>query len=209
LHHEQRKAWREEVEKQWNKRPISLPRLASEIWETIGNEDWVLVNGNLRGWARKLWQWTKPGQYLGGSGGAGLGYGMPAAIGAALAHKNSDKLCVNIQSDGDLLYSSSSILTAAYHKIPLLTVMHNNRVYCNSMLHRKDVVETRKRAANLTGTLIDNPPVDYAKLARSMGMEAINSIEDPEELKPALEKAKTIVKKNKRPVLIDVITQPM
>src|SRR5262249_28589527 len=82
------------------------------------------------GWARRLWAW-QPERVCGGSGGAGLGYGLPAALGVALAHRGSGKLCVNLQADGDLLYVVSGLYTAAHHRLPLLTVMFNNRTYGN------------------------------------------------------------------------------
>ena len=56
-------------------------------------------------WASRLWDFDKHYQSLGGSGGAGVGYGAPAAIGAALANKKHGRLSVTIQGDGDLLYA--------------------------------------------------------------------------------------------------------
>ena len=63
------------------------------------------------------------------AGGEGIGYGAPAAAGAALANRKYGRLTVNIQDDGDLMYAPGYLWTAAHHKIPLLSVMHNNRAY--------------------------------------------------------------------------------
>ena len=68
------------------------------------------MNGNSNGWARRLWDFTKPNQYLGGSGGAGLGYGPGAVIGAALALKGTGKFAVSIQSDGDMLMTFELVM---------------------------------------------------------------------------------------------------
>ncbi len=208
LHCAQRTKWREDARRQWDSKPVSLARLAGELWEVIRDEDWVLVNGDLRGWARRLWDWTKPYQYIGRSGGAGLGYGIPASIGAALAYKNTRKLCVDVQSDGDFLYTCSSIWTAAHHRIPLLVVMYNNRAYGNSVRHREDLAKMRKRATKLVGTLITDPPVNFSKLAQSFGAYGEGPTEKLEDIKPALEKAKKIVKERRIPALVDIPTQP-
>ena len=77
----------------------------------------------------RLWNFTKHYQYIGGQGGAGIGYGAPAAVGAALANRKHGRLTVNIQCDGDLNYAPGVLWTAAHHKIPMLNVMHNNRAY--------------------------------------------------------------------------------
>ena len=97
-----------------------------------------------KGWARRLWDW-QPERSYGGSGGAGLGYGLPAALGVTLAHRGSGKVCVNLQTDGDLLYVVSGLYTAAHHRLPLLTVMFNNRTYGNDEAHQETVAKTRGR----------------------------------------------------------------
>ena len=72
-------------------------------------------------WPLRLWNFEKYHQYIGGSGGAGVGYGLPASVGAALANKKYGRLSVNIQNDGDLMYAPGALWTAAHHHIPLLT----------------------------------------------------------------------------------------
>jgi acetolactate synthase-1/2/3 large subunit len=57
------------------------------------------------------------------------------------------------------------------------------------------------------GTTIDEPAIDYTKLAQSLGVWAAGPISDPKELAPALTRAIAVVKKGE-PALIDVVTQP-
>ena len=57
------------------------------------------------------------------------------------------------------------------------------------------------------GTTIDNPFVDYAKLAQSMGVWATGPISDPGDIGPALKKALEVVKTGE-PALVDLVTQP-
>ena len=168
------------------------------------------MNGTSNGWTRRLWDFTKPNQSLGASGGAGVGYGSGAAIGAALALKDTGKLAVDIQSDGDLLMTSSSLWTAAKHRIPLLIVMHNNQSFYNSEEHGIEVAKFRNRPVENAGigTHVDDPAVDYAKLAQSFGVTAEGPVSRPADLRPALERGLKFVKEKKLPYLVDVIAQP-
>jgi len=209
IHDRLRSKWMEEARVTTTQKDISTACLAYGLWEVIKNEDWVLVNGNSNGWARRLWDWTKPNQYLGRSGGAGLGYGMGASIGAALAHLGSGKICVDIQADGDLLMTSSALWTAAKHKIPLLIVMHNNQSFYNSEEHGVQIAKFRKRPMETAGigTHVDGPPVSFSKMAESYGVYGEGPIRRPEELIPALQRALKVVKEKQLPALVDVISE--
>ena len=57
------------------------------------------------------------------------------------------------------------------------------------------------------GTTIDNPNVDFAKLAQGLGVYAEGPIANPRDLGPALQRALAVVKKGE-PALVDVVTQP-
>lgn len=204
-----RKGWRQKAIQAGGEYPISLAHLAAEFWDIVKNEDWVLVNGTLSGWARRLWDWSKPYQWLGLGGGAGVGYGISHSIGAALACKGTGRLCIDLQPDGDLLYTPSALWTAAHHRIPLLIVMQNNRSYYNSEHHQGDVSRARGRstATQGIGTRIESPPVDFAALARSFGLYGEGPIIDPENVRPALERAIRYVKEQNGCALVDIVTQ--
>jgi acetolactate synthase I/II/III large subunit len=195
----------------WDASPISTARLSAELWMVIKGEDWSLVSADrsLSSWPGRLWTMEKHYQYLGTSGGFGVGYGAPAAVGAALANRAKGRLSINLQNDGDLLYAPGVLWTAVHHKIPLLTVMHNNRAYHQEVMHVQRMANRRDRVLNdgPLGTLIGHPFVDYAKLAQSMGMYAIGPINDPNDLAPALKRAFQVVKAGE-PALVDVVTQP-
>jgi acetolactate synthase-1/2/3 large subunit len=209
-HQARRAKWRADAEAKSSLKQVSTAWLALELGEAIKKEDWVLVNGTSNGWARRLWDFTKPNQFLGGSGGAGVGYGAGAAIGAALALKDSGKLSIDIQADGDLLMTSSSLWTAAKHKIPLLIVMHNNQSFYNSEEHGIEVAKFRKRPVENAGigTHVDDPAVDFAKIAEGFGVHAEGPIANPADVRPAIERALKFVKEKKLPALVDVIAEP-
>ena len=204
-------AAREQATYAWDASPVSTARMASEIWNVIKDEDWSLLSDteHFSRWPLRLWDFTKNHQYIGGQGGAGIGYGAPAAAGAALANKKYGRLSVTIQDDGDLMYAPGILWTTAHHKIPLLSVMHNNRGYHQELMHVQRVANEHQRGvANIhAGLTIDNPPIDYAAVAKGMGVFSRGPITNPNDLGPALRAAVDVVKKGE-PALIDVVTQP-
>jgi acetolactate synthase I/II/III large subunit len=195
----------------WDASPISTARMCSELWAQIKDEDWSLVStvGFVSRWPQRLWSFDKYHQYIGGSGGYGIGYGAPAAVGAALANRKHGRLSVNIQSDGDLMYAPGVLWTAAHHRIPLLTIMHNNRAYHQEVMQVQIMANRHSRGIDRAsiGTSIADPDIDYAKLAQGMGLFAEGPISDPKELGPAIQRAIAVVKRGE-PALIDVHTQP-
>ena len=189
--------------------PLSLGFFAQELWEVVKGDDWVLGNGNLRGWVQRLWDFTSPHQDMTARGGGGLGQGLGHAVGVALANRDNGRLTINIQSDGDMLFTPSALWTAVHHRIPLLIVMLNNRTYGNDLGHQGTMAQVRGRPEeNKTiGIDITDPNVDFAALARSFGAWAEGPIERPEDLKAALERARKEVVENGRVALVDIYTQ--
>ena len=202
-----RQAARTNAERAWHDVPISPARLAAEVWEAVKAEDWLLVCSTLGEWPRRLWDWDRPDRYLGYSGGAGLGYGPGASLGAALAHRDDGRLCVALQPDGDLLYTPQALWTAAHHGIPLLMIVCNNRTYGNDEAHQELIARARGRPVEnrVIGIRLDDPPVDYAAMARSFGVQGEGPIEAPPEIGPALARAIHRVKVDRQPALIDVV----
>ncbi len=205
-----RQAVRATAERSWHDVPIAPARLAAEVWEAVRGEDWVLVGGTLGGWARQLWEWDRPDRYLGYSGGGGLGYGPGASVGAALAHRGDGRLCVALQADGDLLYTPGALWTAAHHQIPLLIVVCNNRTYGNDEVHQEMVARVRGRPVEnrVVGIRLEDPPVDFAGMARGFGVYAEGPIEAPPQIGPALARAVRRVKEDRQPALVDVVIRP-
>jgi thiamine pyrophosphate-dependent acetolactate synthase large subunit-like protein len=193
----------------WDAVPIGTARLAAEVWAQVQKEDWSLVNGSLSGWAQRLWQFEKYYQYIGVSGGSGIGYGAPAAVGAALANRKYGRLSISLQNDGDLMYAPGVLWTAARYKIPILFIMNNNRAYHEEVMHLQRMAGRRERGIDRAhiGNVIDNPAIDFAKLAQSMGIHAEGPVTSPGDLAPAIRRAIATVKGGE-PALVDVIMQP-
>ena len=189
----------------WDSSPISTARLSAELWDQIKGEDWSLVNGG----ASRLWNVDKHYQTSSGGGAAGVGYGAPASVGAALANRKYGRLSVSIQNDGDLMYAPGVLWTAAHHRIPLLSVMHNNRAYHQEVMHIQRMANRHQRGITnaAIGTTITDPNIDYAAMARSMGVHGEGPVTDPKDLGPAIRRALKVVRRGE-PALVDVVTQP-
>lgn len=207
-HLDSRKQWQQEAETQCNERPIAVPWLLHQTWPAIRNKDWVLCSGHtlLAQWARRLWELDKPYQFMHG-GGIGLGKDMGVAIGVALANRGQGRIVINLQADGDLLYTPQSIWTAAHYRIPLVTIIYNNRCYGNTEGQFRVVSLSRGRSdENIgEGIYIDGPPVDFATMARSFGAYAEGPIVAPEEVAPAIKRAVDEAEKNNIPAIVDVV----
>ena len=107
------------------------------------------------------------------------------------------------------MYAPGVLWTAAHHRIPLLSVMHNNRCYHQEMMHLQRMASRHQRSIDRAGigTAIDDPNIDYSKIAQGMGVYAEGPITDPKEIAPAIKRAFAVVKRGE-PALVDVVTQP-
>jgi thiamine pyrophosphate-dependent acetolactate synthase large subunit-like protein len=199
----------------WDASPISTARLTMEVWAQIKGLDWSMIGSDrqMSSWPSRIWPMEKHYHHIGHSGGFGLGYNLSAAVGAALANKPHGRFSLNLQPDGDFMYSPGALWTSAHHDIPMLTVMHNNRGYHQEVMHVQRLSNRRNRVASLgkttgpIGTSIEAPDIDYAKLASSMGVQGFGPVKDPAELAPTLKRAVEVVKSG-QPALVDVWTQP-
>jgi acetolactate synthase-1/2/3 large subunit len=198
--------WREEARQDWDASPITLPRLATEVWNAIKSEDWVLTAGTLDEWARQIWDFDKPYRHPGKSLGTATQIGI--SLGVALAHRDAKRLVVDLQPDGDLMFDAGALWVAAKHRIPLLVVMYNNRAYYNDWEHQIRMAKLRGTPVERAhiGMDMDDPAPDFAALARAMGWYAEGPIERPGDVAPALQRAIARVKAG-QPALLDTITQ--
>jgi len=195
----------------WNGSPISTARVYAELWPLIMNEDWCLSSPTFfsGGHNVQLWDHNKPYSCLGGQGAGGMGYGAPASVGAALAAKDRGRIVVNIQCDGDLNYAPGVLWTAVHHKLPLLTIMHNNRAWHQEFMYVVYMAGVRGRGTNRAhiGSTLREPFINYAKMAEGYGMAGEGPISDPTLLAAAFKRGVETVKRGE-PYMIDVITQP-
>ena len=208
LHNETHAVWKAQAERDADATPVATSRLAAEVWEAIRDYDWVLSAGTAAEWAPKLWDFDRPYRHAGRSLGTATQLGI--SLGVALAHRESGRLVVDLQPDGDLMYDLGALWIAAYHRIPLLVVMFNNRAYYNDWEHQERIARHRGTAVDRTyiGMEIDKPAPDFAAAARALGWEAEGPVTNPADIRAAVARAARTVSDERRPALVDVFCQP-
>jgi len=121
---------------------------------------------------RQLVRSDDPQSYFGLRGG-GIGWGLPAAIGAKLALP--DRPVLALVGDGSALYTAQGLWTAARYKVPVVWVILNNTSY---RILKQRIVALRglaEQADTYVGMELNDPAVDFVSLARSFGIEAVRA----------------------------------
>jgi len=124
----------------------------------------------------------------------GIGWGVPAAVGIALAQAPRQVLCYS--GDGSAMYTIQALWTAAHLKLPITYVIANNGGY--------RIIKQRLKSFHgndqFIGMDFANPKIDFAALARSLGVPA-EHICEPDAVSPALRHAFS----TPGPKLLDVV----
>jgi benzoylformate decarboxylase len=177
-----RKALVEQIAKAKDKSPIDPDFLALQVVESMPDHA-ILVDEGLTS-SRHIVALRPHRDRYGyhALAAGGIGWGLPASVGVSLANPQRPVVCYS--GDGSAMYSIQALWTAAHHKLPLSVVIINNggyRIIKQRLLsfHGDD---------NYMGMDFADPPVHFAGLAGSLGLEAIR-ITDPAELKPTLSSA--------------------
>lgn len=123
----------------------------------------ITTGSYVRGYLR-----ADPGEYFFCRGG-GLGWGMPAALGVSLARDRSPVLCV--VGDGSAMYSPQALWTAVAQDLPVVFAVVNNRQYLILKNYLRGMKGETVRTGRYVGMDLDEPPVDFVALARSMGVD--------------------------------------
>ncbi|MGW7824084.1 thiamine pyrophosphate-binding protein [Streptomyces puniciscabiei] len=201
-----RARWRAEALAATAPDAVPMERLLVELGDALAGTRFILANGSLQRLEHRLWDLSEPRAYLGATGGGGLGHGLGAAIGASLA-VGPDTVVVDVQADGDALFTPSALWTMAHLRTPVLVVVHNNRQYGNTVGHAARIAEHRGRpvANRYAGAGLTDPAVDFAELAASYGVWSAGPVQDPEKLREVLRQAVSVVLSG-RPALVDVVT---
>jgi benzoylformate decarboxylase len=101
--------------------------------------------------------------------GGGIGWGLPAAIGAKVALP--DRPVVALIGDGSAMYTIQGLWTAAHYRLPVIWVIFNNTSY---RILKQRLVMLRglaEQADKFVGMELTDPPIDFIGLARSLGIE--------------------------------------
>lgn len=142
--------------------------------------DSIICNGagNFSGWWHRYWRYAGPGTQLAPTAGA-MGYGVPAAVAAAL--RRPDRCVVAVAGDGDFLMNGQELATAIQHGCDLLVIVVDNGNYGTIRMHQE-----REFPGRVSATRLANP--DFALLARAYGGWA-ETVTRTADFAPALDRA--------------------
>jgi acetolactate synthase-1/2/3 large subunit len=143
-------------------------------------ENTIICNGagNFSGWWHRYWRYGCMPTQLAPTSGT-MGYGLPAAVAAALRFKDRAVVCV--AGDGDFLMNGQELATAAQYGADLLVIIVDNGFYGTIRMHQE-----REYPNRLSATQLNNP--DFAALARAFGGTG-ESVETTGNFAPALNRA--------------------
>ena len=144
--------------------------------------DAIICNGagNFSGWWHRYWRYAGAPSQLAPTSGT-MGYGLPAAVAAALRFRDRTVVCV--AGDGDFLMNGQELATAAQHGADLLVILVDNSSYGTIRMHQE-----REYPKRLSATELRNP--DFAGLAEAYGGWA-ERVDKTEDFAPALARAMT------------------
>lgn len=177
----------------YDKLPMKPERLVYEILDSITHDSQLVIDGgdiavftfglisNFPRDPRTLYFPLTTGH---------LGTGIPHAIGAQIA--NPDKRVVVINGDGSFMFNVQELDTAVRLNLPIIIIVANNCAW--GMIKSKQKGEFQKRYCD-----VDLPPTNYAEIAKGFGCYG-EKIENPEDIKPAIQRAID----SKKPAVIDV-----
>jgi acetolactate synthase-1/2/3 large subunit len=142
--------------------------------------DAIFTNGagNFAIWAGRFLRFRRVEQQLGPTSGS-MGYGLPAAIGAARVFPKRIVVCFT--GDGDFLMNGQEFATAAQYSLPIVVVLIDNGMYGTIRMHQE-----REFPGRVTATQLSNP--DFAAYARAFGGHG-ETVEETSEFPPAFERA--------------------
>jgi acetolactate synthase-1/2/3 large subunit len=126
--------------------------------------------GNFAGWAARGFRFRKPGTFIGPTSGA-MGYGLPAAIAAALVHR--DRPVVALVGDGGLAMTMAELETAVREHVRVVVLVFDNEQYGTIRMWQ----ERRGRGQGIATEL---GPVDFAAIGRAMGARGVRVERDAE-----------------------------
>lgn len=149
--------------------------------------------GNFFSWISRYYRYDEGGTYFGPTSGA-MGYGMPSAIGAKVAHP--DKTVISISGDGGFMMTPQEFETAVRYDIPIIAIVVNNNMFGTIHAHQEAKFPDR-----VVGTKLTNP--NFAEYARNFGGHG-ERVEKNDDIAKAFERAIA----SGLPALIEVMTDP-
>ncbi|CDP07281.1 unnamed protein product [Coffea canephora] len=202
-------AWREELKEQKVKFPLSFktfddaipPQYAIQLLDELTNGNAIVSTGvgQHQMWAAQFYKYNRPRQWLTSGGLGAMGFGLPAAVGAAVARP--DAVVVDIDGDGSFIMNVQELATIRVENLPIKIMLLNNQ-------HLGMVVQWEDRfyKSNRAHTYLGNPSKeseifpDMLKFAEACNIPAAR-VTKKEDLRAAIQK----MLNTPGPYLLDVI----
>ncbi len=204
IEHRERAEWLQQID-EWRRRyPFTYnqaegsikPQYVIDQISRITDGQAIITTGvgQHQMWAAQFYRWRMPRQMISSGGLGTMGYGFPAAIGAAIGRP--DRTVIDIDGDGSFLMTSSELATAAQYEVPVKAVVLNNGF--QGMVRQWQELFFEKRYSH---TRMVNP--SFARVAEAFGCTGIE-VSDPKEVTGAIEE----VLRTPGPVVLDVHVEP-
>jgi acetolactate synthase-1/2/3 large subunit len=143
-------------------------------------------------WAAQFYRFEHPNRWLTSGGLGTMGYGLPAAIGAQLAHSNA--LVVDIAGEASILMNIQELSTAVQFRLPVKIFIINNQ-YMGMVRQWQELLHGGRYSESYTDAL-----PDFVKLAEAYHCAGLR-VSDPAKVDDTIREMIAIDK----PVIVDVI----
>ncbi len=185
-----REAIQIKIKERWENTPVSPSRIFQELAQ-IADCDPVLVTVSPSSEGMALAA-MEPSTIFAQNGAGYLGWGLPASLGIRLAMRDRRVICV--LGDGGFMFGPQALWTAAKYRIPVFTLVLNNRAY---LVDRSKKMIAKKR---FIGTELGKPDMNFAAMGEAMGVKGYR-ITKPAEVTRVLEQAWS----TDGPVIVDAL----
>lgn len=166
-----------------------------QLHEVTGGDAFVSSDvGQHQMWAAQYYRFTKPRRWINSGGLGTMGFGLPAAIGAAIANPDAQIACIT--GEASILMCIQELATALQYSTPVKVINLNNR-YMGMVRQWQEF----SYGGRYSHSYMEALP-DFVKLAESFGHVGMR-IEKPEDVRSALEEAFAL---KDRTVFLDFIT---
>ena len=163
-----------------NSREIIKPQHAIQrLWELTKKRDVYITTevGQHQMWAAQHFKFEEPNRWMTSGGLGTMGYGLPAAIGVQMAHR--DALVIDIAGEASILMNMQEMSTAAQYRLPVKIFILNNQ-YMGMVRQWQELLHGGRYSESYTDSL-----PDFVKLAEAYGAHGIRC-SDPAKLDEAI-----------------------
>jgi acetolactate synthase-1/2/3 large subunit len=192
----------------WQQEPaiyVQAKAPALNLWQVVQTlrrllpADAILTNGagNFATWANRFWRYAGLRTLLSTTSGS-MGYGVPAAVAAAISQPERTVVC--FAGDGDFLMNGQELATASQHGAGPVVIVFDNGMYGTIRMHQE-----REYPAHVIGTALENP--DFAKYGEAFGGFGAR-VERTGEFEAAMKAALAHTRTKRRPAVIHLKVDP-